>query len=141
MILNHIGIAVKSIEAQLKIWHGLLGLELEQIKEVKDQMVKVALLKVGDTRIELIEPTDQASTVNKFIERRGEGLHHLCFQVEDIETALARIKENGIALIDEKPRKGADAEKIAFIHPKGTAEVLIELCEKPRPPQVDKKGV
>lgn len=130
MKLEHIGIAVKNIEQKLKIWRDIFGLKLQMVKDVPDQKVRVAILEIGDTHIELIEPTDEQSTVNKFIENRGEGLHHLCFEVKDIESALSDMKRNGIKLIDEVPRKGAYAEKIAFIHPKDLGGVLIELSQK-----------
>ncbi|KPJ74300.1 methylmalonyl-CoA epimerase [candidate division TA06 bacterium DG_78] len=130
MKLEHIGIAVKSIEDKLKIWRDILGLKRHIIQEVPDQKVRIAVLEMGDIHIELIEPTDTHSNVHKFIEKRGEGLHHLCFEVEDIEAILSNMKKNGIKLIDEVPRKGAYAEKIAFIHPKDMGGVLIELCER-----------
>jgi methylmalonyl-CoA epimerase len=130
MKLEHIGIAVKSIEDKLKIWHDIFGLKFQMVKEIQDQKVKVAVLEIGDLHIELIEPTDDQSTIKKFIKKRGEGLHHLCFEVKNIETVLSNMKRNGIKLIDEVPRKGAYAEKIAFIHPKDMGGVLIELCEK-----------
>lgn len=130
MKLDHIGIAVKNIEDKLKIWQDLLGLKLQMIEEVPQQKVKIAVLNIGDAKIELLEPMENESPVAKFIDKRGEGIHHLCFEVEDIERALSKIKKNGIKLIDEVPRKGASAEKIAFIHPKDMGGVLIELCEK-----------
>ena len=129
MKLEHIGIAVQNIEAKLKIWRDLFGLKLRMIKEVPEQKVKVAVLEIGDTHIELIEPTDEHSAVKKFIEKRGEGLHHLCFEVKDIESVLKDMKKNGIKLIDEVPRKGALGKKIAFIHPKDMGGVLIELTQ------------
>lgn len=129
MKLEHIGIAVQNIEAKLKIWRDLFGLKLRMIKEVPEQKVKVAVLEIDDTHIELIEPTDEHSAVKKFIEKRGEGLHHLCFEVKDIESVLKDMKKNGIKLIDEVPRKGALGKKIAFIHPKDMGGVLIELTQ------------
>lgn len=129
MKLAHIGIAVKNIEEKLRIWRDVLGLKPHIIQEVPDQKVKIAALKVGDIHIELIEPIDVDSNVHKFIEKRGEGLHHLCFDVKNIEQVLSDMKKNGITLIDEVPRKGACAEKIAFVHPKDMGGVLIELSE------------
>lgn len=130
MKLDHIGIIVKSIDDSLKIWQGLFGLKLHMVKNVLDQKVKVAILKLGETYIELIEPADQESSVYKFLEKRGEGLHHLCFEVDDIEKMLSEMKKNGIKLIDEAPRIGATGKKIAFVRPKNMGGVLIELCEK-----------
>jgi len=130
MKLDHIGIAVKCIIEKLNIWQNLLGLQLETIEEIPEQKVKVAILKLGDTHIELIEPMDNESTVYKFLEKKGEGLHHLSFEVEDIERMLAVMKQRGVKLIDEAPRLGVAGKKIAFVHPKDTGGVLIELCEK-----------
>jgi methylmalonyl-CoA epimerase len=130
MKLVHIGIAVKNIEEKLRIWHDVLGLKLHIIQEVPDQKVRIATLEVGDVHIELVEPTDVHSSIHKFIEKRGEGLHHLCFAVQNIEEVLSNMKKNGVTLIDEVPRKGAMNSKIAFIHPKDMGGVLIELCEK-----------
>ena len=129
LTLNHIALAVKSISDSLKIWQGLFGFELLEIVDVPEQKVKVAILELDDVHIELLEPINQESTVAKFIEKRGEGLHHLAFEVEDIEKALKELKESGVKLIDEKPRKGARNTKIAFIHPSSAGGVLVELCE------------
>jgi methylmalonyl-CoA/ethylmalonyl-CoA epimerase len=130
MKLAHIGIAVRSIEEKLRIWRDVLGLKLHIIQEVSDQKVRIAALEAGDIHIELIEPTDVHSTIHEFIEKRGEGLHHLCFDVKNIEQVLSDMKKNGITLIDEVPRKGAYADKIAFVHPKDMGGVLIELSER-----------
>ena len=130
MKLAHIGIAVKSIQEKLKIWRDIFGLKLQMIEDVPEQKIKVAVLEIGDINIELIEPSGEDSTVNKFIEKRGEGLHHLCFEVENIDSVLSEMKKQGIKLIDEVPRKGASGKKIAFIHPKDMGGVLIELCQK-----------
>jgi methylmalonyl-CoA/ethylmalonyl-CoA epimerase len=129
MKLDHIGIAVNSIDDKLKVWQNILGLKLEAIEEVPDQKVKVAVLPVGDVNIELLEPLGEESTVRKFIDKRGEGLHHLCFEVDDIEEVLSDMQAHGVALIDQKPRIGASGKKIAFVHPKNTGGVLIELTE------------
>ena len=128
--LDHVGIAVSSIEEALKLFRDTLGLELEGIEEVTDQKVKTAFLPVGGTHIELLEATGEDSNVAKFIEKKGEGIHHLGFSVEDINAALATLKEKGVDLIDQEPRTGAGGKKIAFLHPKGTHRVLIEICQK-----------
>ena len=130
MNLDHIGIAVKSIEKRLDIWKNALGLSLISMEEVPGQKVKVAKLDVQGTMIELLEPMDEESPIFKFIEKKGEGIHHLCFQVPDIEKAMIELKENGLRLIDEVPRTGAEGNKIAFIHPKDMGGVLIELSQK-----------
>ncbi|MGB9721575.1 MAG: methylmalonyl-CoA epimerase [bacterium] len=130
MEVSHIALAVKSINDSLKIWQDILGLRLNQIVDVPEQKVKVAMLEIGGIHIELLEPLSPDSPVAKFIEKRGEGLHHIAFEVEDIEAVLEELKNKGIKLIDEKPRKGAMASKIAFIHPQSTGGVLIELCEE-----------
>ncbi|UCC13063.1 MAG: methylmalonyl-CoA epimerase [candidate division WOR-3 bacterium] len=129
MKLNHIGVAVKSIENQLKVWKGILGMELIEVMEVPEQKVLVAILSVGDTHIELLEALDAKSTVHSFIEKRGEGLHHLCFGVEHIEQVLQEMKNEDIKLIDEVPKIGASGKKIAFVHPESMGGVLIELEE------------
>ncbi len=128
--LSHIAIAVKSITESLKFWQDVLGLTLLTIEEVPAQKVKVAMLEIGDTHIELLEPLNPESTVAKFIEKRGEGLHHIAFAVENIEEVLEELKKSGVKLIDEKPRKGAMGKKIAFIHPQTAGGVLIELTEE-----------
>lgn len=130
MRLEHVGIAVKNIEESLKIWHDVLGFRVEMIKEVPDQKVKVAMLDVGTFTIELLEPLNTDSTIQKFIERRGEGLHHLSFLVNDIEQKIEEFKKSNLKMIDEVPRKGAHASKIAFVHPSSTGGVLIELTQK-----------
>ncbi len=130
MKLEHIGIAVKSIEHQLKIWQDLLGFTARMISEAPEQKVKVAMLDVGGVTVELLEPLSDDSTIHKFIEKRGEGLHHLSFEVEEIEKAIKDLKDKGAMMIDESPRKGAHAAKIAFIHPQSTGGVLIELSQR-----------
>ena len=130
MKLEHIGVAVKSIEESLKIWRDVLGFRVEMIQEVPDQKVKVAMLDAGSVTIELLEPLVAESTIQKFIERRGEGLHHLSFLVDDIEKEIEEFKKLNLKMIDEVPRKGAHASKIAFIHPSSTGSVLIELSQK-----------
>jgi len=130
MKLDHIAIAVKSIEERLKIWQHVLNLKLEFIKDVPDQKVKVAVLDINGLHIELLEPLEETSTISKFIEKKGEGLHHLCFEVENIESMLLNMKKQGIKLIDEVPKIGASGKKIAFIHPKDMGGVLIELTQE-----------
>jgi len=128
--IDHIGIAVNKLEEALEIYQKILGLEVRKIRLVKDQKVNAALLLVGENKIELTEPTDKESPVAKFLEKRGEGIHHIAFKVTNIEDFLKKIKDKGITLVDEKPRIGAEGFKIAFLHPKSTKNVLIELCEK-----------
>lgn len=127
--LSHIGIAVQSIANAQKFFGEILKLGEPKIIDVPDQKVKVAIFPVADFQIELLEPLGSDSTIAKFLEKRGEGIHHLCFNVEDIETALTELKKAGITLIDEKPRIGATGNKIAFVSPKSTYGVLIELRE------------
>jgi len=129
--IEHIGIAVKSIEAALPYYENVLGLKCYAIEEVKDQKVKTAFFKVGETKIELLEATDPESTIAKFIEKKGEGVHHIAYAVEGLEEKLQLAAERGVQLIDQKPRKGAEGLNIAFLHPKSTASVLTELCENP----------
>jgi len=127
--LEHVGIAVNKIDEALQVFEKILGLKLEKTRTVEAQRVKIAFLNVGNTKIELLEPTDKESTVAKFLEKRGEGIHHVAFGVTNIEGMLKQLKDKGITLIDEKPRKGAECNKVAFLHPKSTRNVLIELCE------------
>jgi methylmalonyl-CoA/ethylmalonyl-CoA epimerase len=127
--ISHLGIAVKSIEDSLKLYTDVFGLELAGTEVVPEQKVKVAFLPVGESRIELLEATEPDSAVAKFIENKGEGIQHIAFQVENVEKAIEAAKELGMRMIDEKPRKGAGGARIAFMHPKSTYGVLIELCE------------
>ena len=129
--IEHIGIAVKSIEASLPYYEKVLGLSCYAIEEVTEQKVKTALFMVGQTKIELLEPTSEESAVAKFIEKRGEGIHHLAFAVDNLTEALDEVEKNGVQLIDKQPRKGAEGLNIAFLHPKSTCSVLTELCEHP----------
>ncbi len=128
--IDHLGIAVRSIEAALPLYTGMLGLELHEIEEVEDQKVRTAVFPVGESRIELLEPTSPESPVAKFLEKRGEGIHHVALGVPDVAAALAKLKAEGAQLIDEAPRKGAGGAMIAFIHPKSTGGVLLELCQR-----------
>lgn len=129
--IEHIGIAVKSIEACLPYYEKVLGLSCYAIEEVTDQKVKTAFFKVGDTKIELLEATSDESTIAKFIEKKGEGVHHIAFAVENLAEVLPEVEKQGIQLIDKEPRKGAEGLNIAFLHPKSTHGVLTELCEHP----------
>jgi len=128
--ISHIGVAVENLNEAMKLYRENLGLEIEGTEEVKEQRVKVAFIPVGESRIELLESTDPDSPIAKFIEKRGEGIHHIALEVDHIEDALKKLKERGVQLIDEKPRIGAHKMKIAFLHPKSTKGVLLELCEK-----------
>jgi len=128
--IDHIGIAVADLDKALEFYRDQLGLEFKGFEVVDEQKVKVAFFPVGESKIELLESTDPEGPVGKFIEKKGEGVHHLSFRVSDIESKLRRLKELGVALIDEKPRYGAGGAKIAFLHPRSTGGVLIELCER-----------
>ncbi len=127
--IEHIGIAVKSLDEAIPYWENVLGLKCYNIEEVADQKVKTAFFKVGQTKIELLEPTSEESTIAKFIEKKGQGVHHIAFAVNGIENALADASEKGVQLIDKAPRGGAEGLSIAFLHPKSTCSVLTELCE------------
>ena len=130
--IEHLGIAVKSLEEAIPYYENILGLKCYPIEEVADQKVKTAFFKVGQTKIELLEPTSDDSTIAKFIEKRGEGIHHMAFAIEDgVANALAEVEAKGVRLIDKAPRKGAEGLNIAFLHPKSTCSVLTELCENP----------
>ena len=127
--IDHLGIAVKSIDKGKNFWTDVLGLEFEGSETVEPQKVTTAFFPVGESEVELLESTAPDGPVAKFLEKKGEGIHHVAFQVENLEAALAELKEKGIKLIDEKPRMGAGGKKIAFLHPKATNGVLVELCE------------
>ncbi|MCB2196238.1 MAG: methylmalonyl-CoA epimerase [Bacteroidetes bacterium] len=127
--IEHIGIAVKNLEESIKYYEEVLGLKCYNIEEVKDQKVKTAFLKVGEVKIELLESTDPEGPIGKYIEKKGEGIHHIAFAVDNIEDKLKKAEENGVRLIDTTPRKGAEGLDIAFLHPKSTFGVLTELCE------------
>ena len=129
--IEHIGIAVKSLDEAIPFWEKQLGLKCYAIEEVKEQKVRTAFFKIGQSKIELLESTDPEGAVGKFIEKRGEGIHHLAFAVEGLADALKEAEEKGIRLIDANPRKGAEGLNIAFLHPKSTIGVLTELCENP----------
>ncbi len=126
--INHIAVAVSNLEEAMKLYTDVLGLKVKEIEVVENQKVKIALIPVGESRIELLESTDPEGPIARHIERKGEGLHHLALEVSNIQDALETVSKQGIPLIDEKPRIGAGGHKIAFLHPKGT-KVLIELIE------------
>jgi len=128
--ISHIGIAVHSIEAAAKFYQKL-GLEIESIEVVESQKVRVAFISIGDVRIELLEPTSDQSAVAKYLEKKGEGIHHLALSTDNLTERLSEIKEKGIRLIDKVPRPGAHSANIAFLHPKSTHGILLELCEEP----------
>lgn len=129
--LNHIGIAVNSIEEQRPYFEQTLGAEFEAIEEVASQKVRVAFYKIKDVRLELLEPTDPSSAVAKFLEKHGQGLHHMAFTVDNLTDRIAELKQSGVQMIDDVPRPGAHHMQIAFIHPKSTHGVLTELCQPP----------
>ena len=128
--IEHVGIAVKDLATSIKYYEDVLGLKCYSIEEVKDQKVKTAFFKIGQTKIELLESTEPDGPIGKFIEKRGEGVHHIAFAVDEIEQALSEAEGKGIRLIDYKPRKGAEGLNIAFLHPKSTGGVLTEFCNK-----------
>ena len=127
--IEHLGIAVKSIEEALPYYENVLGLKCYSVEEVPDQKVRTAFMMVGQTKLELLEPTSDESPIAKFIEKRGEGIHHIAFCVEDANEALADAASKGVKLIDEKARKGAEGLNIGFLHPKSTMGVLTEVCD------------
>ena len=128
--IDHLGIAVKSIEEAKKLFHDILGLEFEGTETVQEQKVTTAFFPVGDSEVELLESTAPDGPIAKYLEKRGEGIQHIAFRVDNLDQALAELKDKGIRLIDEKPRRGAGGAKIAFLHPKSTHGVLIELSER-----------
>ncbi|MCI1945938.1 MAG: methylmalonyl-CoA epimerase [Clostridium luticellarii] len=128
--IDHVGIAVKSIEESLKFYEGVLGLKCTGTEEVKSQKVITAFIPLGESELELLEPTSEDSPIAKFIEKKREGIQHIAVRVDNVEAALEELKEKGIRLIDEKPRDGAGGAKIAFVHPKSTKGVLLELCQR-----------
>ena len=128
--IDHIGIAVANLDEALKLYTDVLGLEVHGTEVVEEQKVKVAFLPLGDSELELLESTSPEGPIAKFIEAKGQGIQHIAFRVDNIEQALVEMKEKGMRLIDEKPRYGAGGAKIAFLHPKSTNGVLIELCER-----------
>lgn len=130
--IEHIGIAVKSLEESIPYYEEILGLTCYAIEEVADQRVKTAFFKVGQTKIELLESTDPEGPIGKFIEKKGPGVHHIAFAVDDVQQMLDQASEKGVQLIDKAPRKGAEGLEIAFLHPKSTHGVLTEVCQHPK---------
>ena len=128
--VSHIGIAVQSLTESLKVFEQALGLPLQSIEVVEDQGVRVAMLPVGETRLELIEPMNETGPIASFLRRKGEGIHHLCLEVDDLPAALEALKQRGVRLVDEQPRIGAGGAKVAFLHPSSTHGVLLELHEE-----------
>ncbi|MBT3918830.1 MAG: methylmalonyl-CoA epimerase [Flavobacteriaceae bacterium] len=127
--IEHIGIAVKNIENATKIYTSLLGSSPYKMEEVKSEGVKTSFFKTGDSKIELLEATNPDSPIAKFIEKRGEGVHHIAFAVDDIQSEIVRLKNEGFIVLNENPKKGADNKLVVFLHPKSTAGVLVELCQ------------
>lgn len=132
MKINHLGIATKGIDEALKFWGDALGLENVHSEIVEDQKVKVAMLPIGESRVELLEPTSDDSPISKFLEKRGGGIHHIAVEVDDIQASLAKLKSEGMRLIDETPRIGAEGCLVAFVHPAASGGVLLELVQTPK---------
>jgi methylmalonyl-CoA epimerase len=130
MLIDHVGIAVKSIDEALPFWEGALGVKCSGRETVEEQKVTTAFLPIKESEIELLEATSPDSPIAGFMEKRGEGIHHLAIRVDNLEDALASLKERGVRLIDEHPRKGAGGARIAFVHPKAAGGILLELCER-----------
>lgn len=128
--IDHIGIAVHSLEQSLPFYTDILKLPLLKVEEVASEKVKIAFLQVGESKLELLEPTEANSPIKKFLDQRGEGIHHIALGVESIQARISEIKEQGIRMIQDQPKEGADGSFIAFLHPKSTGGVLYELCEK-----------
>ncbi len=138
MKINHIGIATRSIDDALNFWSDALGLENVHTETVEDQKVRVAMLPLGESRVELLEPTGDDSPISKFLEKRGGGIHHIAVEVDDIGASLANLKAKGVRLIDEVPRAGAEGCQVAFVHPSSANGVLLELVQT-RPPSLTSK--
>jgi methylmalonyl-CoA epimerase len=128
MRIDHIGIVVRDIQEALKVYEAALGLPLLEVVEIADQEVQVAFLPIGESNVELVQPTTDDTGVARFLEKRGEGIHHICIEVEDIQAALAQLMDHGVEVIDEVPRQGAHG-RVVFVHPRGTHGVLIELVQ------------
>ena len=127
--INHIGIAVNSLDEQIKFYRDILKLEFEGFEEVPDQMVRIAMFRISEIRIELLEPTSPDSPIARFLEKKGEGIHHIAYETDQIEDEIRGLKEAGIQMIDDNPRSGAHNTQIAFIHPKSSGKVLMEICQ------------
>src|SRR5262245_13307945 len=132
IIIQHLGVAVESIEEALAFWRDALGLELKEVEVVEDQGVRIAMLPIGESRIELLEASARDTPVGKFLAKRGPGIHHLCVEVDDINAKLSELQARGARLIDEQPRIGAGGALVAFVHPSSTGGVLIELTQRGR---------
>ena len=130
--IEHIGIAVKSLDEAIPFWEKQLGMKCYSIEEVKEQKVRTAFFKIGQSKIELLESTEPDGPIGKFIEKKGEGIQHLAIAVEGLQENLTELEGKGVQLIDKSPRKGAEVQDIAFLHPKSTHGVLLELCEDPK---------
>ncbi|RLG20998.1 methylmalonyl-CoA epimerase [Candidatus Micrarchaeota archaeon] len=130
--VDHIAVAVPNVEEAARFYEEALGLKLGGVEVVEGMDTKVGFFQIGETRIELVEPTKEDTALDKFLASRGPGIHHICFEVEDIEAALRTLKERGVRLVDEEPRPGAHGTRVGFIHPKSTGGVLIELSQHPR---------
>lgn len=130
MKLDHLGVAVKSLEAGLRFYRDLLGLEVERVEEVPGEKVRVAMLPLGETRVELLEATAEDSAIARFVAKRGEGLHHIAVRVPDLTAAMARLKTAGVRLVSEQPGLGAGGHRYVFVHPQGAGGVLVELVEE-----------
>ncbi|MBS4534705.1 methylmalonyl-CoA epimerase [Clostridium sp. D2Q-14] len=128
--VDHIGVAVKDLEETIKFYTDILGMDLQGTEVVEEQKVKVAFLPIGDSEMELLESTEKDGPIAKFIEKKGQGIQHIAYRVDDIEKSIEELKAKGIKMIDEKPRYGAGGAKIAFLHPKSTHGVLVEICQR-----------
>ena len=131
--IHHVAIVVRSIDGSLPLWRDLLGLELEDVMDIPTDRVRIAFLGVGESKVELVEPTDDTTGVSRFLESKGEGFHHVCFEVDNLAEALIRLELDGLELIDTAPRRGAEGP-VAFIHPRSCQGVLVELIEAPGGP-------
>jgi len=131
--INHVAIVVEDLNHALKFWRDTLGLELEYIQDVPEQKSRVAFLQSGESEIELVEPTSNDSGIARYLQKRGPGMHHICFEVEDIDDSMEQLNEKGIRLISESPQVGEDGNKYVFVHPESTHGVLVELYELPKP--------
>jgi methylmalonyl-CoA/ethylmalonyl-CoA epimerase len=130
--LDHLAVAVPDLEQAVRLYEQLLGIAPDAVEEVPDQKVRVALYRIGETRIELLAPTSDTSPISGFLAKRGGGLHHLCLEVSDLDGMLAELRAKGVRLIDETPRPGAEGKRVAFVHPQSLGGVLLELTESPR---------
>jgi len=131
--IHHVAIVVRSIDGSLPLWRDLLGLDLEEVMDIPTDQVRIAFLGVGESKVELVEPTDDTTGVSRFLESKGEGFHHVCFEVDNLAEALIRLELDGLELIDTAPRRGAEGP-VAFIHPRSCQGVLVELIEAPGGP-------